>query len=53
MGSSKREGDKYFIYLVENALTNKIKIVGRIKNPFKYVKEGKIEVDVSQYTVRL
>jgi len=51
--AAKREGDKYFIYLVENALTNKIKIVGRIKNPFKYVKEGKIEVDVSQYTVRL
>ncbi len=51
--AAKREGDKYFIYIVENALTNKIKIAGRIKNPLKYAEDGKIEVNASQYEVRL
>ena len=32
---------------------NKIKISGRIKNPLKYAKDKKIEVNVSQYEIRL
>ena len=39
--------------IVENAWTNKIKIVKQIKNPHKFFKDGKIEVDVLQYALRL
>ena len=51
--AAKKEGDKYFIYIVENVFTDKIKISGRIKNPMKYAKDKKIEVNVSQYEIRL
>jgi len=51
--AAKKEGDKYFIYIVENVFTDKIKISGRIKNPLKYAKDKKIEVNVSQYEIRL
>ena len=51
--AAKREGNKYFIYIVENALTDKIKIVARIQNPLKYLEDEKIEVNVSQYEIRL
>tara|TARA_B100001057_G_scaffold490985_1_gene580311 strand:+ start:1274 stop:1381 length:108 start_codon:yes stop_codon:yes gene_type:complete len=33
--------------------TDKIKISGGIKNPLKYAKDKKIEVNVSQYEIRL
>ena len=51
--AAKKKGDKYFIYIVENVFTDKIKISGRIKNPLKYAKDKKIEVNVSQYEIRL
>ena len=51
--AAEKQGDKYFIYLVENALNDKIRIVSRIKNPLKYAKENKIEVKVSTYEIRL
>ena len=51
--AAKEQGDKYFIYLVENALNNKIKIAGRIKNPAKHAQQKKIEVNISAYEIRL
>jgi hypothetical protein len=51
--SAVKEGDKYFIYLVNNVLNNKIKIFEKINNPSRLVNEGKIELSTSVYELKL
>ena len=48
-----KEKDKYFIYLVNNALTEKIKIFEKINNPKKLVDEDKINISTSVYELKL
>jgi hypothetical protein len=47
------EKENYFIYLVENTLNNKIKIVAKIQDPAKHAKNNQIEVRISEYEIRL
>jgi hypothetical protein len=47
------EKNNYFIYLVEDTLNNKIKIVAKIQNPAYHAKNNQIEVRVSEYEIRL
>ena len=51
--AAKREGDKYFIYLVNNALNNEIKIFEMINNPAKLVDENTIDLSTSVYELKL
>ena len=51
--AAKREGDKYFIYLVNNALNNEIKIFEMINNPPKLVDENSIDISTSVYELKL
>ena len=51
--AAKREGDKYFIYLVNNALNNEIKIFEMINNPAKLVDENSIDISTSVYELKL
>ena len=51
--AAKREKENYYIYIVSNALNKKIKIEEVIKNPHKYVEEGKIFLEVSEYDFKI
>ncbi len=51
--AAQSEKDNYFIYLVEDTLNNKIKIVAKIQNPAKQAKNNQIEVRISEYEIRL
>ena len=45
--------ENYYIYIVSNALNKKIKIEEVIKNPHKYVEEGKIFLEISEYDFKI
>lgn len=49
-GAAENYKDKYFVYLVHNALINPM-ITARIQNPFKYVKQNIITLDPLVYRV--
>ena len=51
--AAKREKENYYIYIVSNALNKKIKIEEVIKNPHKYVEEGKIFLEISEYDFKI
>ena len=51
--AAKKEGNKYFIYLVNNALNDEIKIFETIQNPYKLVEENKIEISASVFELKL
>ena len=51
--AAKREKEKYYIYIVSNALNKKIKIEEIIKNPLKFVEEGKIFLEISEYDFKI
>lgn len=51
--AARNETDKYYIYIVEEALTNKIKISEIIKNPAGLVKEDKLHLEVSEYDLKI
>ena len=51
--SAIKNKEKYFIYLVNNALNEKIKIFEIINNPSKYVDEGKIQLSTAIYELKL
>lgn len=48
-----KEKDKFYIYLVNNALTEKIKIFEKIQNPKKLVDEKKINLSTSVFELKL
>ena len=51
--AAKKEKDNYYIYLVSNALNKKIKIEEIIKNPAKFVEQGKIHLEISEYDLKI
>ena len=51
--AAKKEGEKYFIYLVSNALNEKIKIFEKINNPAKLVDDNSIDISTSVYELKL
>jgi hypothetical protein len=51
--AAKIYGQKYYIYLVNNALNEKIKIFETIQDPYKLVKEKKIIISTSVYELKL
>jgi len=51
--AAKKEGDKYFIYLVNNALNENIKIFEMINNPAKLVDDNSINISTSVYELKL
>ena len=53
MGCSKKKGDKYYIYLVNNALNEKVKIFEKIKNPAKLVEKKEIDISTLTYELKL
>ena len=48
-----KEKDKFYIYIVNNALTEKIKIFEKIQNPKKLVDEKKINLSTSVFELKL
>ena len=48
-----KEGEKYFIYLVSNALNEKIKVFEKINNPAKLVDDNSIDISTSVYELKL
>ena len=51
--AAKQQGEKYFIYLVNNALNEKIRIFEKIRNPSKLVDENSIDISTSVYELKL
>jgi hypothetical protein len=51
--AAKKEGEKYFIYLVNNALNEKIKVFEKINNPAKLVDDNSIDISTSVYELKL
>lgn len=51
--AANKENQKYYIYLVNNALNENIKIFEKIKNPAKLVQEGKILISPSVFELKL
>jgi len=51
--AAKKEGEKYFIYLVSNALNEKIKVFEKINNPAKLVDDNSIDISTSVYELKL
>ncbi len=50
---AKTEKAKYFVYLVVNALNEKIKISEKICNPAELVKKKRIQISTSLYEIKL
>ena len=50
LNRAKKEGDRYFIYHVKNANTEK-PTLSILLNPFKLIAENKIQTDPSEYIV--
>jgi len=51
--AAKKEKDKYYIYIVNNALTKDIKINEIIRNPIKLVEEDKIILEIAEYDLKI
>jgi len=51
--AAKKKGDKYYIYLVNNALNEKVKIFEKIKNPAKLVEKKEIDISTLTYELKL
>ena len=51
--AAKAQGQKFFIYLVNNALNEKVKIFETIQDPYKLVEEEKIEISTSVFELKL
>ena len=51
--AAKAQGQKYYIYLVNNALNEKIKIFEMIQDPSQLVEEEKIEISTSVFELKL
>ena len=51
--AAQKEGNKYFIYLVHNALNEKKKIFETIQNPAKLVEQDKIDISTSVFELKL
>ena len=51
--AARAQGQKYYIYLVNNALNEKIKIFEMIQDPSQLVEEEKIEISTSVFELKL
>ena len=49
----KKEKNKYYIYIVNNALTKDIKINEIIRNHIKLVEENKIILEIAEYDLKI
>ena len=47
-----KKKDNYYIYLVNNALNDKVKIFEKINNPAKLVDDKKIEISTSVFELK-